>query len=40
MTLPVALAIEQLYPAYALYPLLSLLVGFADDTNLTVADTP
>ena len=40
MTLPLALAIEQDYPAYAPYPLLSPLVGFADDTNLTVAHTP
>ena len=39
MTLPLALAIEQDYPAYAPYPLLSPLVGFADDTNLTVAHT-
>ena len=40
VTLPLALAIEQHYPAYAPYPLLSPLVGFADDTNLTVAHTP
>ena len=40
MTLFLALAIEQDYPAYAPYPLLSPLVGFADDTNLTVAHTP
>ena len=40
MTLPLALTIEQDYPAYAPYPLLSPLVGFADDTNLTVAHTP
>ena len=40
VTLPLALAIEQDYPAYAPYPLLSPLVGFADDTNLTVAHTP
>ena len=40
VTLPLALAIEQGYPAYAPYPLLSLLVGFADDTNLTVVHTP
>ena len=39
MTLPLALAIEQDYPAYAPYPLLSPLVGFADDTNSTVAHT-
>ena len=38
--LPLALTIEQDYPAYALYPLLSPLVGFADDINLTVAHTP
>ena len=40
LTLPLALTIEQDYPAYAPYPLLSPLVGFADDTNLTVAHTP
>ena len=40
VTLPLALAIEQDYPAYAPYPLLSPLVGFADDTNLTVTHTP
>ena len=40
MTLPLALAFQQDYPAYAPYPLLSPLVGFADDTNLTVAHTP
>ena len=40
MTLPLALTIEQDYPAYAPYPLLSPPVGFADDTNLTVAHTP
>ena len=40
VTLPLALAIEQDYPAYAPYPLLSPLVGFADDTKLTVAHTP
>ena len=40
MTLPLALAIAQDYPAYAPYPLLSPLVGFADATNLTVAHTP
>ena len=40
VTLPLALAIEQDYPAYAPYPLLSPLVGFADDTNLTVVHTP
>ena len=39
VTLPLALAIEQDYPAYAPYPLLSRRVGFADDTNLTVALT-
>ena len=39
-TLPLALTIEQNYPAYAPYALLSRLVGFADDTNLTVAHTP
>ena len=40
VTLRLALTIEQDYPAYAPYPLLSPLVGFADDTSLTVADTP
>ena len=40
VTLLLALTIEQEYPAYAPYPLLSLLVGFAGDTNLTVAHTP
>ena len=40
MTLPPALTIEQDYPAYAPLPLLSPLVGFADNTNLTVAHTP
>ena len=39
MTLPLALTIEPDYPAYTPYPLISLLVGFADDTNLTVAHT-
>ena len=40
VTLPLALKIEQDYPAYAPYPLLSPLVGFADNTNLTVARNP
>ena len=40
LTLPLALTNEQDYPAYAPYPLLSPLVGFADNTNLTVAHTP
>ena len=40
VTLPLALTIEQDYPAYAPYPLPSPLVGFTDDTNLTVAHTP
>ena len=40
VTLPLALTIEQDYPAYAPYPHLSPLVGFADDTNLTVTHTP
>ena len=40
VTLFLALAIEQDYPAYAPYLLLSPLVGFTDDTNLTVAHTP
>ena len=35
-----ALTVEQDYPAYTPYHLLSPLVGFADDTNLTVAHTP
>ena len=39
-TLPLVLTIEQDYPAYAPYPLLSPLVGFADNTNLMVAHTP
>ena len=37
---PLAFTIEQDYPAYAPYPLLSPLVNFADDTNLTVANSP
>ena len=40
VTLPLALTIQQEYPAYAPYPLLSPLVGFADETNLLVAYTP
>ena len=40
VTLSLALTIEQDYAAYAPYPVLSSLVGFADDTNLTVAHTP
>ena len=40
MTLPLALTIEQDYPAYAPYHLVSPLVDFADDTNLTLAHTP
>ena len=40
MTLPLALTIEQNYPAYTPYPFVSPLVGFADNTNLTVAHTP
>ena len=40
VTLPLALTIEQTDPAYAPYPLLSPLVGFAHDTNITVAHTP
>ena len=40
LTLPLALTIEQNYPVYAPYPLLSPLLGLADDTNLTVARTP
>ena len=40
VTLPLVLTIEQDYPVYAPYPLLSPLAGFADDTNPTVAHTP
>ena len=40
VTLPLALNIEQDYPAYAPYPLFPPLVGFADNMNLTVAHTP
>ena len=40
VTLPLTLGIAQDYKAYAPYPLPSPLVGFADDTNLTVAHTP
>ena len=40
VTLPLALTIEQDYLAYAPYPLLSPLVGFANDTKLTVAHDP
>ena len=40
VTLPLALTIEQDYPAYVPYPLLSPLGDFVDDTNLTVAHTP
>ena len=40
MTIPLALTIEQDFPVYAPYPLISPLVGFADDTNLTIAHTP
>ena len=40
VTLPLAITIEQDYPAYAPYPLLSPLVGSADDTDLTVARNP
>ena len=40
VTLCLALTIERNYPAYESYPLLSPLLGFADDTNLTVAHTP
>ena len=40
VTLSLALTIEQDYPAYGPYPLLFPLVGFADDTYLTVAHTP
>ena len=39
VTLPLAITIEQDYPAYTPYPLRSPLVGFADDTHLTVAHT-
>ena len=40
VTLPLALTIELHYPAYPPYLLLSPLVGFTNDTNLTVAHTP
>ena len=40
VTLPRALEIEQDYPAYTPYPLLSPVVGFADDTNITVTHDP
>ena len=40
VTLPLAMKIEQDYPAYAPYSLFSPLVGFADDTNLTIAHNP
>ena len=40
VTLPLALTIEQYYPAYAPYPLFPPLLGFADDTDLTVAHGP
>ena len=40
VTLPLALTTEQDYPAYAPYPLLSPLVCFADDSNITNAHTP
>ena len=40
VTLPLAITIEQDYPAYAPYPLLCPLVSFADNTNLTVTHTP
>ena len=40
VTLPLALTMERDYPAYAPYPMLSPLVGVADDTNLGVAHTP
>ena len=40
VTLPLALTNEQDYPAYAPYRLLPPLVGFADNTSLTVAHTP
>ena len=39
-TLPLAFAIQHDYPAYAPYPLFSLLVGLADDRHLTVANSP
>ena len=40
VTLPLAITIEQDYPAYAPYHLLAPLVGFAQDTNPPVAHTP
>ena len=39
VTLPLDLTIQQEYAAYTPYPLVSSLVGFADDTNVTVAHT-
>ena len=40
VTLPLALTIEQEYPAYAPYPLLSALVGLTGNTYIMVAHTP
>ena len=40
VTVPLALTIEQDYPSYTPYTLLSPIVGFAHDTNFTVAHTP
>ena len=40
MILPLALTIKRDYPAYAPYPLLSLLLGFVHESNLMVPKTP
>ena len=40
VTLPLALTVGQDYRAYAPHPLLIPLVGFADDTSITVAHPP
>ena len=40
MTLPLLLAMEQDYPSFAHYLLLSTIVGWADDVNFTVGHAP
>ena len=40
VTVPLALTMPQDYPAHAPSPLLSPLLGFADDTNLAIAHIP
>ena len=40
VTLRLALTIEKDYPAYAAHPLLPPLVGFTDNNNLRVPNTP